>query len=122
MKYVSILTLALVYALGCGGKAADTEVASPEPVAEPAPPPAPPEPTEEEKKKAEEVKKLEADRAKLKADNETELARWTPELRAEAKSVAEKDYATGKAALKASLAGKYRHPGNPERDAARHPQ
>jgi predicted methyltransferase len=121
MKYVPLLTLALVYALGCGGKTADTEVAAPEPVAEPAPPP-PPEPTEEEKKKAEDLKKLEEDRAKMKADNETEVARWTPELRADAKAVAEKDYATGKAAIKASLAGKYRPAKNVERDAARHPQ
>jgi predicted methyltransferase len=122
MKHASILTLALIYALGCGGKSADTEVVSPEPATEPAPPPPPPEPTPEEKKKAEDLKKLQEDRAKLKADNETEVARWTPELRAEAQKVADKDYATGKAAIKASLAGKYRHPGNPERDAARHPQ
>jgi predicted methyltransferase len=105
MKYASILTLALVYALGCGGKAPETEVAAPEPAVEPAPPPPPPEPTEEEKKKAEELKKLEEDRAKMKADHEAELAKWTPELRAEAKAIADKDYATG----------------NVERDKARHP-
>jgi len=122
MKYGSILTLALVYALGCGSKASDTEVAAPEPEAavEPTPPP-PPEPTEEEKKKAADLKKLEEDRAKMKADHEKEAARWTPEFRAEAKTVAEKDYATGKAAIKAALGAKYREPGNPERDAARHP-
>ena len=122
MKYVSILTLALVYALGCGSKAPETEVAAPtpEPAVEPAPPP-PPEPTEEEKKKAADLKKLEEDRAKMKADHEKEVSRWTPELRAEAKSVAEKDYANGKAAIKAALAAKYREPGNAERDAARHP-
>jgi predicted methyltransferase len=121
MKYVSILTLGLVYALGCGSKAVETEVAAPEPAVEPSPTPAPPEPTEEEKKKAEELKKLEADRVNMQADNEKELARWTPELRADAKSVAEKDYATGKAAIKAAVGGKYRAPGNPERDKARHP-
>jgi predicted methyltransferase len=121
MKYVSILTLALVYTLGCGSKAPETEVVAPEPAVEPTPPPPPPEPTEEEKKKAEELKKLEEDRAQLKADNEKDLARWTPEMRADAKAVAEKDYATGKAAIKAALGGKYRAPGNPERDKARHP-
>ena len=67
MKNVSILTLALVFAVGCGGsKTAETEAAAPEPAAEPAPPP-PPEPTEEEKKAAEEKKKLEEDRAKMQA-------------------------------------------------------
>jgi predicted methyltransferase len=121
MKYVSILTLALVYSLGCGSKTPETEVVAPEPAVEPAPPPPPPEPTEEEKKKAEELKKLEEDRAAMKADNEKELARWTPELRADAKTIAEKDYATGKAAIKAALGGKYRAPGNVERDKARHP-
>jgi predicted methyltransferase len=121
MKYVSILTLALVYGLGCGGKAPETEVASPEPAVEPAPPPPPPEPTEEEKKKAEELKKLEEDRAKMKADHEAELAKWTPELRADAKSIADKDYATGKAAIKAALGGKYRSEKNSARDKPRHP-
>jgi predicted methyltransferase len=120
MKYVSILTLALVYAVGCGSKTPEAEVIAPEPVAEPSPPP-PPEPTEEEKKKAEELKKLEEDRAKVQADNEKDVARWTPELRAEAKAIAEKDYATGRAAIKAALGGKYREEGNPERDKARHP-
>jgi predicted methyltransferase len=120
MKYGSILTLALVYALGCGSKTPEAEVAAPEPVAEPEPPP-PPELTEEEKKKAADLKKLEEDRAKMQADNTTELARWTPELRAEAKAVAEKDYASGKAAIKAALGGKYREPGNSDRDKARHP-
>jgi predicted methyltransferase len=121
MKYVSILTLALVYTLGCGGKAPTTEVAAPEPAVEPAPAPAPPQPTVEEKKKAEELKKLEEDRAKMKADHEAELAKWTPELRANAKSIADKDYATGKAAIKAALGGKYRAASNVERDKARHP-
>jgi predicted methyltransferase len=121
MKYVSILTLALVYGLGCGGKAPETEVASPEPAVEPAPPPPPPEPTEEEKKKAEELKKLEEDRAKMKADHEAELAKWTPELRADAKGIADKDYATGKAAIKAALGGKYRSEKNTSRDKPRHP-
>jgi predicted methyltransferase len=57
----------------------------------------------------------------MQADNETEMARWTPELRAEAKAVAEKDYASGKAAIKAALAAKYREPGNADRDKSRHP-
>ena len=121
MKHVSILSLTLVYALGCGSKAADMPVAAPEPAAEPAPPPPAPEPTEEEKKQAEALKKLEEDRAKMKADHEQELARWTPEMRAEAKTVAEEDYGNAKAAIKAALAAKYREPGNAERDAARHP-
>ena len=121
MKNVSILTLALVFAVGCGGsKTAETEAAAPEPVAEPTPPP-PPEPTEEEKKAAEEKKKLEEDRAKMQADHEADVARWTPEFHAEAKAIAEKDYANGKAAIKAALAAKYREPGNADRDKARHP-
>jgi predicted methyltransferase len=122
MKYASLLTLTLAVSLACGSKTTDTEAnaPAPEPVAAPAPPP-PPEPTPEEKKKAEDLKKLEEDRAKLKADHEKDVARWTPELKAEAKAVAEKDYATGKAAIKAALAAKYREPGHAERDVYRHP-
>jgi predicted methyltransferase len=120
MKYVSLLTIALALSLGCGTKAPETEVNAPAPAAEPTPPP-PPEPTGEEKKAAEELKKLEEDRAKLRAEHQAELARWTPELRAEAKAVAEKDYASGKSAIKAALGAKYREPGNPERDVHRHP-
>ena len=119
MRYVSILTIALAFSLGCGSKAPETDVKEPV-AAEPTPPPAP-EPTEEEKKAAEDLKKLEADRAKMKADHEAELARWTPELRAEAKAVADKSYASGKAAIKAAQSGKYREPGNSDRDGQRHP-
>jgi predicted methyltransferase len=86
----------------------------------PAAPPAP-EPTAEEKKKAAEQKELAADRAKAEADAKTELARWTPELHAEAKALASKTYATPKAALDAVLAGHHRKPGNAERDKYRHP-
>ncbi|MCL2723612.1 MAG: hypothetical protein FWD69_04160 [Polyangiaceae bacterium] len=86
----------------------------------PAPPPAP-EPTPEEKKKAEAQRALQEDRARLEAEHKTELARWTPELRAEAKSLADKAYPTGKAAITAALASKTRKPGNADRDKYRHP-
>ena len=119
MKYVSLLTIALALTAACGTKTAETEAEAPAPAATPEP--APPEPTAEEKKKAEDLKKLEEDRAKLKTDHDAEVARWTPELHAEAQAVADKTYANGKAAIKAALAGKYRKPGNPERDAQRHP-
>ncbi len=119
MKYVSILTVALACSIGCGSKAPETEVNAPEPVVQPPPPP--PEPTPEEKKRAEDLKKLEEDRAKLKADHEADVARWTPELHAEAKAVADKTYTSGKAAIKAALAGKYREAGNVARDPQRHP-
>jgi len=118
MKQPVLLSCLLALSVACGSKTTDTEVVAPEPVAAPAPPP---EPSPEEKKQAEEAAKLEADRAKMKTDHEADLARWTPELRAEAKAVAEKTYSTPKAALKAALAAKYREPGHAERDAARHP-
>ncbi len=118
MKYASLLTIAIALSVSCGPPKTFGGESAP-PVVE-APPP-PPEPTPEEKQRAEEAKKLEEDRTKLKADHGAELARWTPELRAEAKKVAEKDYASGKAAIKAALAGKYREPGNADRDVQRHP-
>lgn len=89
-----------------------------------APPPEPvkpPEPTPEEKKKAEEQKKLAEDREKAEAAAKAELARFTPELHAEAKALADKSFPDTKTALKAVLAGKHRVPGHAERDAQRHP-
>lgn len=122
-----LLSLALV---GCGSSP------PPEPVSEPTPPPpaateqpavapepAPtaPAPTAEQLAKAEELKKLAAERDKMKAEHAEELRRWTPELRAEARALAEKKYPSGRAALKAALAGKHRRPKNVERDDDRHP-
>jgi predicted methyltransferase len=80
-----------------------------------------PEPTPEEKKKAEDARQLQEDRAKWDVDNKTELARWSPELHAEAKALAEGTFPAGKAAIQAALKGKHRKPGNAERDAFRHP-
>lgn len=81
----------------------------------------PVEATAEEKKKAEALRELEKDRAKMRADHEAELARWTPELRAEAKALADRTFPTAKAAIQAVLASKVRRPGYAERDRFRHP-
>lgn len=103
----------------------------PPPVVSAAPPPAvttaptaapPPEPTAEEKKKIADAKELADERAQSEADGKAELARWTPELHAEAKAVAGKAYATPKAALDAVLAAKYRKPASVARDQYRHPR
>jgi hypothetical protein len=95
-------------------------VAAVEPVP-PAPPPAPVEPTPEEKAKQQAAAELAAERAKMEADNQAEVARLTPEIHAEAKALAEKSYPNGKAAITAALAGKHRSPQHVERDAQRHP-
>jgi predicted methyltransferase len=79
------------------------------------------EPTAEEKKKAEAAKELAADRARWEAGAKAEDTRWSPELRAEAKKLAEARYASLDAALKAALAGKHRMPGHADRDRSRHP-
>jgi len=90
-----------------------------EPVATAAPPPA--EPTPEEKKKAEALKKLQDDRTKWQDEYKAELARWTPEMHADAKALADKTYPSLGAAMKAALAGKDRKPGDADRDKYRHP-
>lgn len=82
----------------------------------------PPELTAEEKKKIEDARQLAEDRAKMEADLKAETARFTPELRAEAKKLAETKFASLDAALDAILKSKHRKPGNPERDAHRHPK
>jgi predicted methyltransferase len=97
--------------------------AAPEPAITAAATAAPaPEPTAEEKKKMADAKAFAEERAKSEADGKAELARWTPELHAEAKAIAGKTYATPKAALDAVLAAKYRKPGNAARDQFRHPR
>jgi predicted methyltransferase len=120
--------------LACGG-------AEPPPTAPPPPAPLPapvasasaaptdssaaaapaPEPTPEEKKKAEAKKQLADDKAKWQDENKAELARWTPDLHASAKALAEKTYPNLRAALTAALAAPDRKPGNADRDKFRHP-
>ena len=96
-----------------------------EPVATTPPPPVeapkPAEPTAEEKKKAEQLKALAHDRAESEAANKKELARWTTELRAEAKALADKTFPSGKAAIQAAMTSKTRKPGHADRDKSRHP-
>ena len=111
--------------VACGGEP------PPAPVP-PAPPPAPvveakpvdppkSEPTAEEKKKAEQLEALAKDRTKMEAEHKAELARWTPELHAEAKALGDKTFPTGKAAVQAAMASKARKPGDADRDKYRHP-
>jgi predicted methyltransferase len=83
--------------------------------------PAPAEPSPEEKKKAEAQQHLTEDKAKWQEENKAEVARWTPEVRAAAKALADKTYPTLKAAVDAALKGPQRKPGDADRDKARHP-
>jgi predicted methyltransferase len=122
-----------VLAAACGGAepapvapVASASAAPPPPVA---PPPQtttvasaePPAPTPEEQKKAKQLQELQEDRAKWQEQNKTELARWTPELHAAAKALADKSYPNGHTALVAAIAGKHRKPANADRDKYRHP-
>ena len=127
----------LVLALLAAPMACAAEAPLPPPEAPPPPPPAvtaapavvataapvaAPEPTAEEKKKAADAKALADDHAKLEVDTKAEMARWTPEMHAEAKALASKVYASPKAALDAVVAAKHRKPSNAARDAFRHPK
>ncbi len=76
---------------------------------------------EEEKKKAAAAKELAADRAKWQTEAGAEDARFTAEIHAASKKLAEEKYASIDAAMKAVLAGKHRSPVNAERDKDRHP-
>lgn len=116
--------------LNCSPKAPQTEPtesappAAGEPTAtEPtaAEPAAKAEPSAEEVERAQALAKLEADRAKMRAAHQAELARLTPELRARAQALADKSYPTGRAAIQAALAAESRKPGSAARDGARHP-
>jgi predicted methyltransferase len=120
------LSLCLV-AAACGGEPPVVNAPPPPATVEPpAPPPAPtaeakPEPTPEEKKKAEQLEALQKDKTKAEADHKAEMARWTPELHAEAKAFADKTFPSGKAAIQAAMAAKFRKPEDAARDKYRHP-
>jgi predicted methyltransferase len=139
---ISPITL-LVLASGCGsapppasatpensGSApAAAQAASPGPAASPAAPPAPASSASaaddkkaaSEDKKAKEAQQLREDRAKWEDENKAEVARWTPQLHAEAKALANRIYPNAKAAIAAAAKGHYRKPGNAARDVYRHP-
>ena len=68
------------------------------------------------------AERVQKGRAKAEADHQVELSRWTPELHASAKRLADASYASADAALKAVLASPHRQPGNAERDKFRHPR
>ncbi len=74
-----------------------------------------------DEKKIRQNRELQEDRAKWQAEHKTELDRWTPQLHAEAKALADKTYASGKAAIAAVAKGAHRKPGDAERDTYRHP-
>ena len=123
----SALVLSLLAA--CGGEPLPPPIAPPPPpppaappppVAEPEPPKAP-EPSPEELKKAEQAKRLQEDRAEWEGDQKKELARWTPEMRTEAKALADKTYPSGKVAIQTVIKGKHRRPDSVARDKYRHP-
>ncbi len=126
MKHRNLSSLLLLYLIGCGAKPASEPsavgvasvappaVAPPTSAAPVAAAAAPAPPTEAEK--------AQKARAKADADHQLEVARWTPELHAQAKRLAEASYPTADAALKAVLASPHRQPGNAERDKYRHPR
>jgi predicted methyltransferase len=128
MKKNHLVLFASFFVAACGDSAPPPAMAPPSTppppetaVTPPPPPPAPAEPTAEEKKKAEEKKALDDDRAKWDATHKKELERWTPEMHAQAKTLADKAFPSGKEALKAIVAGKHRQPDNASRDKYRHP-
>lgn len=82
---------------------------------------APAAPSPEEAQRQAEQERLAQDFAQLERDHEAELARLTPELRAQVTKLVEQSGATLRTALKAALAGPHRRPGHAERDGQRHP-
>jgi predicted methyltransferase len=120
--------LCAAFFVGCASQAParpEPPTAPPVPIAAAVPeaPPAPaaPEPTPEELKKAEEARKLAGEFQDMEAAAKIELERFTPELRDEAKTLADAAYPSTRAALQAILKGNHRKPGNADRDGHRHP-
>jgi predicted methyltransferase len=109
-----------VFVILLGGAAGARAQNSP-PAAKPAAAPVDPKAAAEAKKQADARAELDADRAKMQADDKAETARLTPAIRAQAKALADKAYPSGKAGIAAAMKGKHRKPGNADRDKFRHP-
>jgi predicted methyltransferase len=75
----------------------------------------------EAKKQAEARAELQADRAKMDADDKAEIARMTPAIHAQAKALADKNYPNARAGISAAMKGQHRKAGNAARDKQRHP-
>lgn len=139
MKTITLSTALLLALTACGGSGTPDAVPPPAASASATPPAAPDSaappvvsasasaaqapaaPTPQELAKAKAAAMLEKDRAKAEAERVSELARWTPELHAAAKKVADTAYPNGHAGMLAVVAGKHRRPASPERDHDRHP-
>jgi len=89
-----------------------------QPPATPPPPPADPATVAAQQAAAE----LQAEFATMETEAQQESARFTPELRAKVKPLAEAKYGSAAAALKAILPGEHRAPGHADRDSQRHPK
>ncbi|HTN83252.1 MAG TPA: hypothetical protein VL242_06195 [Sorangium sp.] len=118
----------------CGGSPPPVESGPPPAPAAPAQPPPeapaaaaqpeaapPPKADPQEEKKKAELAKLAEDTKAMEAKADQEAARFDDALKAEVKALVAANYPSAGAALRAALKGKYRAPGNAERDAARHP-
>jgi predicted methyltransferase len=80
-----------------------------------------PAPSKEDLEKAKAAAFLEKDRLKFGTEQAEELTRWTPQLRADAKTLVGKTFKNGHEALVAVVASKHRRPASFERDHDRHP-
>ncbi len=127
MNHRNFGALLLLSFVGCGGAKPAAEpsavsVASVTPSAAPPAPSAAPVASVATPAPPSEAEKAQKARAEIDADHQKELARWTPELRAQAKRLADTSYPTADAALKVVLASPHRQPGNADRDKYRHPR
>ena len=129
IKVSSVFCLSGIFScvVGCASSGAPpAETQPPAPSATPeasAAPASEPEtaPTAEELKQKEEQDKLARDFAQLEQDHAAELARLTPEVRAQVKALVDASPADARKALSAALKGPHRRPTHAERDSQRHP-
>ncbi len=126
VKVLSVLSLFLL--AGCGSAERQPVGSLPGPVVAPAPETddgfgddGSDEPAAEDPKAQADAEKLRREFEEMEAKAKQELERWTPELRAEAKKLAETNYPSARAAIMVALKGKHRVPGHADRDAARRP-
>lgn len=132
MSYANNVAIILSVLSACAGQKPESQTASsatppPQNAALNSPDSSPGEsaaasPTPEEAAQAAQRAQLEERRAKMLAEHEEEMQRFTPELRSKAQALADKAYPSARAALRAAIKSPHRKPANVARDGDRHPQ
>jgi predicted methyltransferase len=126
MRQLAQASIVLSLAVGCASAPPPAPSAPPPPpkeatTVEVVAPPPPAELTPEQRAQAEAEAGLAQERDQMRQAHAAEVARFTPELHAQAQKLASTSFPNAKVALKSTVAGSHRSPADVARDKDRHP-